>query len=53
MAVAERERAVFGEELGTADRVLAGAAVAFGALGHVALAAAAAGLVYAVATAAL
>ena len=53
MAVAEREREVFGQELKPLDRILAGAAVVFGALGHAALAAAGAGLVYAVATPAL
>ncbi|MCD2199149.1 hypothetical protein LPA44_04445 [Halobacterium sp. KA-4] len=53
MAVAERERELFGQELEPIDRVLAGAAVAFGALGHAALAAAGAGLAYAVLTAAL
>jgi hypothetical protein len=53
MAVAERERELLGQKLEPIDRVLAGAAVVFGALGHAALAAAGAGLAYAVLTAAL
>ncbi|EMA09102.1 hypothetical protein SAMN05443574_11812 [Haloarcula vallismortis] len=46
MAIAQREREVFGQPLETAERVIAGLAVLAGALGHAALLAAAGLLFY-------
>ncbi|MFU1780844.1 hypothetical protein ACM16X_05640 [Haloarcula japonica] len=46
MAIAQRERQVFGQPLEMAERVVGGLVVAAGALGHAALLAAAALLFY-------
>ncbi|MFB6269409.1 MAG: hypothetical protein ABEH83_05660 [Halobacterium sp.] len=51
MTVTALERALLGQALEPGDRAVAGLAVAFGALGHAALAGAAATFLYAVALA--
>lgn len=50
MAIAEAEREAFGTELEPTDRAVAGLMAALGAVGHAMLAAAAATLVYVLAT---